>query len=240
MAVDGDPSTAWVVGDRGDPIGESIAVSSTDGELILLQPQGTVPTRRISRVRVEAGDRAPVAIELGDASTTGPGQRIDVPADVPVTVTIDAVVDVAGSDSGPTAVGFAELGPVAREVVHVPSDAWVADRRRDAVGDRAHPRPHRPANRWRSDPEPRLVRDLELPAARDVTASVTLRLDARAADELVALWSGRTGTAVADRRLTGIPRRRRGCGARRRRAARRGRRRSGRRSGRRWRCRSTR
>jgi hypothetical protein len=31
MAVDGDPATAWVVGDRGDPVGHSIELSTTDG-----------------------------------------------------------------------------------------------------------------------------------------------------------------------------------------------------------------
>ena len=39
MAVDGDPGTAWLVGTRGDPVGERLEVSATDGELVLLQPQ---------------------------------------------------------------------------------------------------------------------------------------------------------------------------------------------------------
>ena len=62
MAVDGDPATAWVVGDRADPVGERLEVSPIDGQLTLLQPHDTVANRMITGVRIAAldGSTAPV------------------------------------------------------------------------------------------------------------------------------------------------------------------------------------
>ncbi|MFZ4719927.1 MAG: alpha-(1-_3)-arabinofuranosyltransferase domain-containing protein, partial [Ilumatobacteraceae bacterium] len=55
MAVDGDPSTAWIVADRAEALGHSISVSDTDGTLTLLQPQQTDANRMIQGVTISAG-----------------------------------------------------------------------------------------------------------------------------------------------------------------------------------------
>ena len=81
MAVDGDPSTAWVVGDRADPVGERLEVSSIDGQLTLLQPQDTVADRMITAVRIAPldGSSAPVDVALDESSLVAPGQLVELP-----------------------------------------------------------------------------------------------------------------------------------------------------------------
>lgn len=214
MAVDGDPSTAWVVADRADPIGESIDVAGwTDGVLGLVQSQDPAANRRITEVRVE-GDLGSRTLALDERSWSAAGQpvRIDDLASTgsAVRLVITAVADrPEGTDSGPSAVGFAELGPVATEVVVVPGDALATlpdDVPLEVVLTRDRTRA---TNRWRSDPEASLVRELTLPGDRDLSLTVTLRLDARAADAVLAQWTAAaTGTApvaLASDRLTGVP-----------------------------------
>src|SRR5690606_30941538 len=135
-------------------------------------------------------------------SLTAPGQVVAVEPGVEVVVTITAIADVAtGTDSRPSAVGFAELGPVATEVVRLPSAALdTVDGTRPLAIVLTRERV-RATNRWRSDPEPALVRELELPVARAFDATVTLRLDGRAPDAAVDALAGTAGVAVADRRL---------------------------------------
>ncbi len=79
MAVDGDPRTAWVVGDRANPIGERLEVSDIDGQLTLLQPQDTVADRMITAVRVAPLDGSSPAVDvtLDESSLTAPGQHVD-------------------------------------------------------------------------------------------------------------------------------------------------------------------
>lgn len=205
MAVDGNPSTAWRVADRADPVGETIEVSSTDGRLILLQQQRADANRQISEVSIRTASGVQL-VSLGAPSTVPPGQVVDVPPDQPVSVTITAVAPrPEGTDSGPSAVGFAELGPVAVEVVRVPTgplEQWSEGRPLAIVLTRERVRS---SNRWRSDPEPTLVRQLDLPEARAFDARVTLRMDDRASDDLVAALGGLSEVATANRRLTGHP-----------------------------------
>src|SRR5258706_2305455 len=52
MAVDRDPSTAWVVADRADPIGQSLEVTGDVSSLSLLQSQQPRASRMISSVRL--------------------------------------------------------------------------------------------------------------------------------------------------------------------------------------------
>ena len=206
MAVDGDPTTAWLVADRGDPLGQTISLSTTaDGRLVLLQALVPGASRRISQVQVAVGDEAPRLVDLDDSSLTAPGQVVTVTAGVPVTLTITAVTPRAdGTDPGPSGVGFAELGPVATEWVRPPS-APLADLGADRplalvlTRDRV-----RATDRWRADPEPELRRVFTLPTDRTFDTTVTLRLDQRAPDATIDAIAG-TGGATADRRLTGVP-----------------------------------
>ncbi|MFM7045956.1 MAG: alpha-(1-_3)-arabinofuranosyltransferase family protein, partial [Ilumatobacteraceae bacterium] len=205
MAVDGSATTSWIVGERGDPVGEAIRVSSTDGYLSLVQPQDPAATRTISAVIITEDGQPPRTVELGAASMLPPGQRIDLAGRGPVTGEIAGVAArPAGSDSGPTGVGFAELGvPAAAEWVRMPRlpDVGVDDVPVAIVLTRLRVDP---LNRWREDPEAQLRRIIEVRGGRlDLTA--TLRLSARAADRVLAQVTGIDG-ASADSRLHGDPR----------------------------------
>ena len=178
MAVDGDPATAWRVGDRSDPIGERLVLDVDEpiDHLTLQQPIGAAgraphrPGDHHGR-RPAAAHRRPRRVVVRAA-----GQRVDIePTTGPstVTITIDGVV-VPDPTIGPAlaAVGFAEvgtgLGPTV-EVVRPPADAA------DAIAAAGSDVPvsfvltrlrTRPTDRWRADPEPALVRDIELPDER--------------------------------------------------------------------------
>ena len=60
----------------------------------------------------------------------------------------------------------------------------------------------RPTDRWRSDPEAAMVREITVPAEQAFTPAVTVRLDQRATDAVLAELLGITG-AQASARLTG-------------------------------------
>ncbi len=212
MAIDGDPATAWRVADRADPIGERIQldVSKPIDHLTLTQGPGAAAVRHIGRVTLAVEGRRPFDVDLGDDSL-GRGERVDIPPTTgpsTITITIRSVV-VPDPTIGPAlaAVGFAEvdagLGPTV-EVVRPPSDA------RTAV-DAAPSTPvsyvltrlrTQATDRWRSDPEPELVRELDLPARRTFEPQVTVRLDQRSKDDVLARLLGISGPQ-ADRRLTG-------------------------------------
>ncbi len=120
-----------------------------DGQLTLLQPQDTVANRMITGVRIAAldGSSAPVDVALDERSLAAPGQVIDGLPTGAVSITITSVAPrPGGTDTGPSAVGFAELGLGAnREVVDVPTG--VLDRADPSTPRVAgpHPRAHRPA-----------------------------------------------------------------------------------------------
>jgi arabinofuranan 3-O-arabinosyltransferase len=212
MAIDGDPATAWRVADRGDPIGEQLQldVAKPIDHVTLTQAPGAATVRHIGRVTVAVSGRAPFDVGLGDESL-GAGQRIAIPATTgasTITITIDSVV-VPDPSLGPAlaAVGFAEadtgLGPTV-EVVRPPADARTAvaaagSRPVSYVFSRLRTRP---TDRWRSDPEPELVREIELPARRTFQPQITARLDQRSTDAVLARLLGVTGPQ-ADRRLLG-------------------------------------
>jgi arabinofuranan 3-O-arabinosyltransferase len=205
MAVDGDPTTAWRVADRADPVGESIELSGTDGNLSLVQDQYAGSNRLITRVRIDAGPQVQT-IDLDDRSLRPPGQPVVVTADVPVTITILAVTDrPEGTDSGPSAVGFAELGPVALEYTRLPTrplDQLGTSRPVAIVMTRERTRA---TNRWRSDPDPVMRREFSLPVAREFDGTITLRLDNRAPDAQLDQLAGLADTVTSNRRLTGVP-----------------------------------
>lgn len=206
MAVDGDPATAWVVGDRSDPVGHFLSVSTTNGTLQLLQPQSTVANRVITSVRITTDTAGvPLDVVLGPESLIGRGQTVEVTADVSITITITGVAErVGGTDSGPSAVGFAELGlGVNAEVVRVPitevdvvtgtPTAIVLARLR--VDSR---------NRWRSDPEPTLEREFTLAADHDFTVTARVKRNDRAAESALDALDLVSGT-TSNRHLTGVP-----------------------------------
>ncbi len=122
-----------------------------------------------------------------------------------VRITIMSVADrPGGTDPGPSAVGFAELGLGAhREVVTVPSDTDAVSTGTPLAIVLTRLRTD-PLNRWRSDPEPQLLRQFTLASARDFAATVTVRRNARASDATLNGLAG-VDTATSNRRLTGDP-----------------------------------
>lgn len=205
MAVDGDPSTAWTVADRSDPIGQALEISGTDGFLTLLQAQEPTANRRIAKVSISypTGSASPKDVVLDVSSAASPGQRVAVAAGLPVRITITEVAPVAaGTDPGPSAVGFAELGVgthsewIRTPAVDTPSGTPVAIvLNRERVD---------PMNRWRSDPEPEMRREFSLTSPHIFSGTARLRLDARADDTALNDIYGVTGP-TANRRLTGDP-----------------------------------
>jgi len=205
MAVDGDRTTAWVVGDRSEPVGHFLRVSTTDGTLHLLQQQSTVANRMITSVRITDGTSVALDVGLGPESLIGEGQPVPVTAGVPITITITGVAArQGGTDTGPSAVGFAELGlGVNTEVVRVPiTDVAVASGTPTAVvltRLRVDPR-----NRWRSDPEQTMQREFTLAAGHDFTVTATLQRNDRAPESVLDSLDS-VSAATSNRHLTGVP-----------------------------------
>ncbi len=215
LAIDGDPNTSWTVLDPADQFIEITTTAGVD-HVTLLQPSGLRDVRRLETVTVTVDGGEPEQVVLDDRSVIS-GQRIDIPATTgPTTirVSLGRVVE-AESHRGHnhpdrTPVGFAEidagLGQSPERIV-VPSDlttamheagierpvTWVLTRERV-----------RATNRWRADPEWRIVREIDVPFSQDVDVTATVRLDLRASDAVLAELLGINGpTATA--RLTGVP-----------------------------------
>jgi arabinofuranan 3-O-arabinosyltransferase len=206
MAVDGDPGTAWLVGDRADPVGQSLQVSGDVTSLRLLQSQQLGASRMIASVRLDFDNGSTRIVDLDDTSLAGDGQPIDVPLGSKfVKITIVAVADRPGAtDPGPSAVGFAELGlGEHREVVTVPNDVTNVPPQTPLAIVLTRLRTD-PLDRWRSDPEPTLIRSFDLSAQRTLAAQFSLRRDARAPDNVLDALAG-VRTATSNRRLIGDP-----------------------------------
>ncbi|TPW08966.1 MAG: hypothetical protein FD127_4301, partial [Acidimicrobiaceae bacterium] len=77
----------------------------------------------ITQVEIDDGTATTRRVDLTAASLSTPGQAVSVAAGAEVTITITDVAARVGSDTGPSGVGFAELGPVAAEITRLPSAA---------------------------------------------------------------------------------------------------------------------
>ena len=209
MAVDGDPATAWRVADRAPAEGEFIRldISESIDHVTLHQPAGAAAVRHIGEVTVAVDGQDPQRVLLDERSLGPDGQRVDLaptrPGDA-VTITIESVV-VPDPTIGPAlaAVGFAELDvglDPTIEVVRTPAIPEPGDLPVSFVFTRLRTRP---TDRWRSDPEPALVREFEVPGMRTLTPAVTVRLDQRAGDDVLADLLEISG-ARATSRLTGV------------------------------------
>ena len=226
MAIDGDPTTAWRVADRFDATGQFIELTADRpiDAIDVVQPidgsTGAAPNRWITAVDVSVDGGPAVRFELDETSRSmagqpGAGQALSLPTPgTTVRLTIATTAAAPGSGDGLVAtgldaVGFAEirtgLGPTL-EVTRPPTD-WVSriDELVDTPVDQVFTRLRvDPANRWRRDPEPRMVRDVTVPAGLGAVAEATLRLAARADDVVIADLLGLTGATASDR-LMGMP-----------------------------------
>ncbi len=222
MAVDGDLTTAWRVGDRGEVIGERLRIDLDHpravSSLHLVQPLDPSANRWITELDVTT-DRGRARVSLDAASRTAAGQTIALPASI-AGITSRVELEVAATNVGRLAsyagigpVGFAEVGVGdlrLEEVVVVPTavlsaaGAAAAGRELDVVLTRLR---HDPRDRWRSDEELALVRRVTLPAARTFRVEGTARLSAAATDAVIAgLVARPVGvTARASSRLAGVP-----------------------------------
>ena len=221
-AVDGDPATAWLVGDRADPVGARLHVASGGKEpvaaLHLAQRAGA--NRSIATVRVRT-DHQSVNVVLDESSKTAAGQTI--PLDGSPTSSIDVTITATDVPHPPSffgldAVGIVELGltdvgvsapAVLEEVVAPPTDldpalaATNADERPDLAYVLTRLRTD-PTNRWRSDPEASLARDVVMPSAGQVTVEPTARVDRRATDEVLAQLLDVAAAPSASSSLVGV------------------------------------
>jgi len=217
MAIDGDPSTAWSVGDHGHPLGERILleVTGTTAEMVLHQIAPAPGGRSIASISVTTDDGDTFDVALGADSFATAGQVVDIPSidgsgtvEIEITAVTPGDPLIAASRAG---VGFTEidfgLGPTT-EFIRPPVDAlshagetpWAMLFTRLRVDA---------SNLWRSDPEPELRRTFDLPLAADIDGSTTLRLDASADDaQLAHLLSpamSAQNVPLANRRLAGAP-----------------------------------
>ena len=216
MAIDGDPDTAWSVGDHGATVGERIRLDIDDrpgpDRLTLHQIAPPPGGRAITSVRLVLDDERLIDVELGPESVTADGQELVDPAfasmrslEIEITGVSEGDPAVAASRSG---VGFTEIdlgrGPTT-EVIRLPVDAAAAagDAPLAIVMTRLR---IDPTDQWRSDPEPDLVRSFTLDVPRPLATTVVLRLDPDANDSTLDAMLGSTdatGAPVADRRLDG-------------------------------------
>jgi arabinofuranan 3-O-arabinosyltransferase len=218
MAIDGDPTTAWRVGDHGDPLGERIelTVTASDAEVTsirLVQAPRRNGDRSIAAVRVTVDNAAPVEAVLDTSSRDG-GQTIEIPPAVSAsTITIE-ITEVSPGEFPLAAaiggVGFAEIDlglGATTEWIRPPVDGLErADRSTPLalVFTRLRVDPTDP---WRADPERHLARRFDLPSNRDMDVVATVRLDPGASDtDLAALLNDATSggsTPIASARVTG-------------------------------------
>ncbi len=221
MAIDGDISTAWSVGDHADPVGAVLRLTpeSAVDELVLHQIPPGPGGRAIAQISVVAdGDER--LVDLGAASTDGSGQIVafDRPVVGPIDIVITAVTaSEVLSVMGLGGVGFAEigsgLGPTV-EFMRPPIDALeqlpVGHGPLDVVFTRERVEA---TSFWRGDPEPLLRRLLPLVEPESFAVAATVRLDQRATDAALVGLLGDRGC----RRQSSTPRNRPSwsCGSRR-------------------------
>jgi arabinofuranan 3-O-arabinosyltransferase len=203
-AFDGDRRTAWVTGDFGGAVGQSVTLTLEEpvdvGEVVL-RPVLTEPGVQVAavRVRVDAGTvEAPVPAE--------PEVRVAVPHATTSTVTVE-ITQVRGAGLNP--VGFWEIGVPGvqvRQVVRLPQtlrrlagglspddrarlDAAPIDvvlaRAAGVAGDRFH------------DEEQVLDRELWLPAERDFAVSGRAAAGPNVPDPVVDRLAGGPGDVAA-------------------------------------------
>ena len=204
-AIDGDPTSAWKVSAQADPRGQWIELALdepvTTDHLRLVQASRYV-NRYITRAELSFDGGDPVPVELGQESRGGDGQTIPVG----VRTFSHVRLTVRGTDLGEqpsyrgvSGVGFAEIDVEGRrlsEVVRPPTDlidaagADLADHDLTYVLRRVRSEPHEAVL---SSPEPRLLRQIDLPQARDFAVSGRARLAASLSDDRVDALLGRPG-----------------------------------------------
>ena len=208
MAIDGDPGTAWLVGEHADPIGEYLQLTidpAAKPERLVVRQSNGPDKRTITAIRVHVDDRRPLDVALDDRSLTADGQPINAPLADAASLRLEIA---AVSGGRPDAVGFNEVdlgvGPTTewiRTPTRIPDLA--DDGHLDVVLTRLRAEA---TDRWRDDPEPILRREVILPdgvAGSTASVEVDVRLDPRANDADIVDLIG--GHAVSSAHLLGAP-----------------------------------
>jgi arabinofuranan 3-O-arabinosyltransferase len=190
MAFDGDLYTFWRVADRANAVGQRVEASfdvpRPAERFVVRQPPGD---RTITQLAVST-NLGTSRLTLDPRSQGVLGQPLGLPAGMVSKLTLEIIATTGdGSYLGQNAVGLdvASDGPPITEVVRPPIDissavgSGLADRPIAVVLSRERADT---ASTYRSDPEPRLVRALQLPADIPFTLSGNAHVADRSADAL--------------------------------------------------------
>jgi arabinofuranan 3-O-arabinosyltransferase len=209
-AFDGDPYTAWRVGDFSDVVGERLVIdfdrAAGTRELTFLQPQNRIRTRHITELAVHHGDGETQVVTLDDTSLSPPGQTIEL--DHPIgdhleLEILDTNVGQLVEYDGQSGVGFAEVeigDLVLEERIRPPTDvlastgAGLADHDLAFLFSRRRSNPAEPV---RFEAEQQLIRIVDLPRARTFDLDGTARVSGFAAEDTVAGLLDLDGPLVA-------------------------------------------
>ncbi len=198
-ALDGDPYTAWRVGDSSDVVGERLIVDFDrpvgSRQLTLLQPQNRIRTRHITEVAIHHGDAERRAVRLDDTSLAPPGQTIEL--DHPIgdhleLEILDTNVGRLVDYDGESGVGFAEVeidDLVLEEQIRPPTDVLTSAGSELAAHDLAFlfsRRRSNPAEPFRFDAEQQMIRIIDLPQARSFGLEGTARASGFASEATIA------------------------------------------------------
>lgn len=220
MAIDGDLDTAWLVADRASAIGEFIelTVAGPVPYVELRQPDPVPGARTITEVLLSVDGAEAARVALDERSLAGVGQQIELDTSAAASDATPRVVriEITGTSAPQPpvadaigAVGFAEIGtghePTV-EWIRPPIDGLDADGDTTPVSFVFSRLRTDPSDRWRSDPEPALRREVELPRTVTADLDVTMRFDRRASGAVLAQLLDEP--VIDNRHLTGSPERR--------------------------------
>jgi arabinofuranan 3-O-arabinosyltransferase len=177
MAFDGDASTFWRVADGADAVGQRVEASFDTPrpaeDFVVRQPPGD---RTITQLTVSTNNGSS-RLALDPRSQSAAGQPLGLPAGMISKLTLEITATTGtGSFVGQNAVGIdvGSDGPPITEVVRPPIDmirsvgSELADRPVAVVLSRERADA---ASTYRRDPEPRLIRVLQLPVDIPFTLS---------------------------------------------------------------------
>jgi len=221
--IDGDPATAWVVGAFAEARGEWLEFAYEEPTVVpsitLVQPAGD-HNRRITEVVVRADGEEVGGARLDPSSWNPPGQKIALRPHEPASVYELDLVDLSIAPrvnyAGVAPVGFAEVlmgnAPPVAESLRLPvafmSRVGADLDRHDLsiVMTRERSNPQEPV---RTDPEPEIQRDVELPSFRtfavEGAARVSATVDKQLVDELLGRATGIDGSPLVARASATLP-----------------------------------
>lgn len=212
LAIDGDVTTAWVVGAFAEARGEWLEFAYEEPTVVpsirVVQPGGDV-NRRITEIEVRADGAVLRRVALTEASHSAPGQTIELPAHAAAsTFTVHLTdLDVAprANYAGVSPVGFAEIVMADTEPVIEYLRTPVAlvetlgegleDHELAVVLTRDRSNPQEPV---REDPEREIRRVVSIGEERTFAIGGSARVSAAVADSLVDRVFGRTTDTLGD------------------------------------------